>query len=98
MFFDDILIYSRTWEEHLQHLEEVMCILVEQHIYVKMSKCEFGLIEMLYIWLGIREDGIQVHQEKIRAILDWPTPRNVIDLKGFVGICTYYRRFLKGFS
>ena len=54
--------------------------------------------EMLYVGHVISTDGVQVHMEKIRAILDWPTPKNVIELKGFLGLCTYYRRYVKGFS
>lgn len=96
VFFDDILIYSRSWEEHLQHLEEVLSVLGEQQLYAKMSKCEFGMIEMLYLGHVIGE-RVQVHQEKIQVILDWPTPRNVTELRSFLGLCTYYRRFVKGF-
>lgn len=98
VFFDDILIYSRSWEEHLQQMDEVLSILGEQQLYAKMSKCEFGMTEMLYLGHVIGEQGVQVHQEKIQAILDWPTPRNVTELRSFLGLCTYYRRFVKGFS
>ena len=98
VFFDDILIYSRTWEEHLQHIEAVLRILEEQQFYVKLSKCEFGLTEMLYLGRIIGVDGVRVHEEKIRAIRDWPEPRNVTKPRGFIGICTYYRKFVKSFS
>ena len=97
VFFDDIFIYSRTWEEHLQHIEAVLCIL-EQQFYAKLSKCEFGLTELLYLGHIIRVDRVRVHEEKIRAIKDWPEPTNVTELRGFVGICTYYRKFVKSFS
>ena len=98
VFFDDILIYSRSWEEHLQHLDEVLTILGDQQLYAKMFKCEFRMIKMLYLGHVIGEQGVQVHQEKIQAILDWSTPRNVTELRIFLGLCTYYRRFVKGFS
>jgi len=98
VFFDDILIYSKTWEEHLRHLDEVLGILEDQQLYTKGSKCEFGMTEMLYLGHIIGENGVQVHQEKIRAILEWPTPRNVTELRSFLGLCTYYRKFVKGFS
>lgn len=67
--FDDILIYSKTWEEHLQHLETVLRILEKQQFYAKMSKCEFGLTEMHYLG-HIGADGVKVHEEMIRAIPD----------------------------
>ena len=98
VFFDDILIYCRTWEEHLQHIEAVLRILEEQQFYAKLSKCKFGLIEMLFLGHIIGVDGMRVHEEKIRAIRDWPEPKNVTELRGFVGICTYYPKFVKGFS
>ena len=78
VFFDDILIYSKIWEEHLKHLDEVLEILEEQLLYTKMSKCEFGMKEMLYLGHIISVEGVQVHMEKIRAILDWPKPKTVI--------------------
>ena len=98
VFFDDILIYNKTWEEHLKHLDEVLRILEEHMLYTKMSKCEFGMKEMLYLGHIINAEGVQIHMEKIRAILDWPTPKTVTELKGFLVLCTYYRRYVKGFS
>ena len=96
--FDDILIYSHTWEEHLQHLETVLHILKDQQFNSKLSKCEFGLTEMLYLGHIIGAEGVRVHEEKIQAIRDWLEPRNVTKLRVFVGICTYYWKFVKGFS
>ena len=98
VFFDDLLIYSKTWEEHLEHLDEILGITGKQSLYAKASKCEFGLTEILYLGHVISAQGVQVHQEKIRAIVDWPTPRTLTELRGFMGICSYYRRFVRGFS
>ena len=98
VFFNDKLIYSRTWEEHLQHIEAVLRILEEQQFHAKLSKCEFRMKEMLYLGHIIGVDGVRVHEEKIRAIRDWSEPRNATELRGFIGICTYYRNFVRGFS
>jgi hypothetical protein len=70
VFFDDLLLYNKTWEEHLQHVEHIFAIMEEQYLYAKESKCEFGMTEVLYPGHIIGVKGVQVHQEKIQAILD----------------------------
>ena len=75
-----------------------MGILEEQQLYAKETKCEFGMTKMLYLGHVIEENGVQVHQEKIREIIDWPTPKHLTKLKIFLGIFIYYRKFVKGFS
>ena len=67
-------------------------------VLANLSKCEFGLTEMLYLGHIMGVDGVKVHEEKIRAIRDWPVPQDVTTLRGFLGICTYYKKFVKGFS
>ena len=98
IFFDDILIYIHTWEEHLKHIDTVLSILERESLYAKMSKCEFGMTELLYLGHIISAGSVRVDPNKIRAILDWPPPRNTSQLKGFLGLCGFYRRFVKGFS
>ena len=73
-------------------------ILEEKRFYAKLSKCDFGLTYMPYIGHIIGVDGVRFHEEKISAIRDWLEPKNVTKLRGFVGIYTYYRKFVKGFS
>ena len=77
VLFDDILIYNKTWEEHLKHLDEALSILEEHSLYAKISKCEFGMKKMLYLGHVINAEGVQVDMEKIRAIIDWPTPKKL---------------------
>jgi hypothetical protein len=98
VFFDEFLIYSKTWEEHLQHVDQILFIMEEQSLFAKESKCEFGMTEVLYLGHIIRVKGVQVHQEKIHAIMEWPTPKTLRELRGFLGICTYYKKFVKGIS
>jgi hypothetical protein len=83
VFFDDILIYRKTWDDHLEHLREDLDIMQSQSLYAKEYKCEFGMREILYMGYIISGKGVQVHQEKIKAILDWPMPKNLTKLKGF---------------
>lgn len=98
LFFDDILIYNKSWEDHQTHLDIVLSILEEQEFYAKESKCEFGMTKILYLVHIISDKGVQIDQEKIKAIQDWPTPSTLTHLRGFMGLCTYYQRFIKGFS
>ncbi|XP_057812846.2 uncharacterized protein LOC131026858 [Cryptomeria japonica] len=97
VFFDDILIYNHTWEDHIRHLEEVLSIMESQSLFAKLSKYEFGLIEILYLGHVTSADGVKEDEEKIRAIRDWPSPQNITELRGFLGLCAYYRRFVRGF-
>ncbi|XP_057822107.1 uncharacterized mitochondrial protein AtMg00860-like [Cryptomeria japonica] len=69
-----------------------------QLLFAKASKCEFGMMKILYLGHVIGANGVKVHQEKIQVIVDWPPPRNVSDLRGFLGLYSYYRRFIKRFS
>jgi hypothetical protein len=80
VFFDDLLIYNRTWEEHLKHVDEILTIMEEQSLFSKEEKCEFGLTKILYLGHMIGVEGVKVHQEKIQTILDWPTPRSLTEL------------------
>ena len=98
VFFYDILIYSKTWKEHLHHLQEVLKILHDQSLFAKLSKCEFGFTELLYLGHIIGQYGVKVEMEKIKAIIECTRPKNLTELRGFTGICTYYRKFMRGFS
>jgi hypothetical protein len=98
VFFDDLLIYRKTWEEHLQHVEQILTIMEGQSLIAKEFKCEFGMTKVLYLGHIIGFKGVQVHQENIQVIVEWPTPKTLTELSGFLGICSYYRRFVKGFS
>ena len=69
VFFDNILIYSKTWKEHLDHLEEVLKIMHDQYLFVKLSKCELGLIDILYLGHIIGQDGVKVDIGKIKSII-----------------------------
>jgi hypothetical protein len=82
----------------MRHLDEVLTIMEAQSLYAKESKCEFGMTNMLYLGHIINAQGVQVHQENFRAILDWSTPKNVTELRSFFGLCNYYRQFVQGFS
>ncbi|KAL5838392.1 hypothetical protein ACOSQ3_015561 [Xanthoceras sorbifolium] len=98
VFFDDILVYSRTMEEHLSHLEVVLEILGHHQFYIKMSKCEFVKEELEYLGHFISMNGVRVDPRKIEAMVDWPLPKDVSALRGFLGLTGYYRRFVKHYG
>ncbi|WVZ49391.1 hypothetical protein U9M48_000757 [Paspalum notatum var. saurae] len=98
VFFDDILIFSNTWTEHLHHVRTVLTALQEHELYLKRSKCSFGAGTVAYLGDVISEHGVAMDASKVQAVLDWPTPRSVCALRGFLGLAGYYRKFVKDFG
>ena len=98
VFIDDILIYSKTEEEHKEHLKIVLQELREHQLFAKFSKCDFFKDKIQYLGHVVTKEGIFVDPEKIRAIEDWSVPKDVTDVRSFMGIIGYYQRFIKGFS
>jgi hypothetical protein len=98
VFFEDILIYSKTWEEHLQHIWQVLALLQANSIFLKKSKCSFGQTTVGYLGHIISDQGVAVDPEKIKAITSWPQPVTVKQLKGFLGLAGYYRKLIKNYG
>eukprot|EP00253_Pinus_taeda_P031631 PITA_31631 len=98
MFIDDILIYSRNVKEREEHLRLVLQTLHEHQLYTKYSKCDFYKEQIQYLGHIITKEGIAVDPEKIRTIMEWPIPKDVADIRSFMGLEGYYRQFVEGFS
>ena len=98
VFIDDILVYSKDRENHDTHLRVVLETLRKERLYSKLSKCEFWLREVSFLGHIVSEEGIQVDTKKVEVIIEWKPPRNVIEVRSFLGLGSYYRRFVKGFS
>ncbi|KAA3483788.1 DNA/RNA polymerases superfamily protein [Gossypium australe] len=98
VFIDDILVYSRTEEEHDLHLRVVLQILREKQLYAKFSKCEFWLREVIFLGHVVSAEGIRVDPWKVEAILDWKLPKSVSEIRSFLGLDGYYRRFQESFE
>jgi len=85
VFFDDILIYSPTWKMHLHHVTQTLEILKQQQFFLKVSKCAFGKQEMEYLGHIVSHQGVKVDSKTIDAMVAWPRPSNIFELRGFLG-------------
>ena len=97
-FIDDILIYSKTKEEHAEHLRIVLEILRKEKLYAKWSKCEFWLKQVQFLGHVIGKEGIMVEPAKIEAVASWERPRTPTEVRSFLGLAGYYRRFVQDFA
>ncbi|GJZ25696.1 putative nucleotidyltransferase, ribonuclease H [Tanacetum coccineum] len=98
VLIDDILIYSKTQEEHVEHLRLVLELLKREKLYAKFSKCEFWLREVHFLGHVINGNGIHVDPSKIKAIKNWKSPRTPSEIRSFLGLAGYYRSFIENFS
>lgn len=98
VFFDDILVYSRTMEDHLQHLRLTLEVLRTNQLYAKQSKCKFECLEVDYLGHLISAEGVRAEPQKLKAMLDWPQPKSLKALRGFLGLTGYYRKFVQNYG
>ena len=98
VFIDEILVYSGSREKHAEHLRIVLETLREHQLYAKLSKCQFWLDRVAFLGHIISAEGISVDPQKIEAIVNWKPPTNVTEIRSFLGLAGYYRKFVEGFS
>ena len=98
VFIDYILIYSTNKKEHEEHLKIILHVLREEQLYPKFNKCDFFEDKIQYLGHVVSNDGIFIDPKKIKLIIEWPLPKNETDIRSFMGINSYYRKFIEGFS
>lgn len=97
-YMDDLIVFSRSPEEHLTHLRDVLQVLKDNNLKAKLSKCQFNKPELKFLGHIIGREGLKVDPEKIKVVEQWPQPQNVQKLRQFLGLANYFRRFIKDYS
>ena len=90
VYLDDILVFSKSKEEHLEHLKLVLKTLQKEKLLINLKKCSFMKEEMVYLGFVISRDSLKMDSEKVQAIKNWPTPRSVFEVRSFHGLASFY--------
>jgi hypothetical protein len=98
VYLDDIFIFSKSREEHVKHVKQVLDVLRNEKLFLKMSKYEFGKTSLIYFGHIVGGDELKMDPSKVKVILEWPKPNNVIEVRSFLGAAQYWRKFIANFS
>jgi hypothetical protein len=98
VFIDDILVYSKTWTDHIKHLRAIFTTLDHHQFKVKLSKCSSVQTKLKYLGHVVSKEGVATDPDKVAAIKSWPTPKSGKDIKSFLGLAGYYRKFVQNFG
>ncbi len=98
LYLDDVIVFSSSMEQHLQRLEMVLSRLQLKGLKAKLSKCHFFEKEVQYLGHCVSREGVATDPDKISAVENWRVPRDVTEVRSFLGFCSYYHHFVKGFA
>ena len=98
VFVDDILIYSQSEEEHEDHLRVLLQLMRDHQLYAKFSKCEFWFTEVRFLGHVVSASGVSMDPKKVEVMMSWERPKSVFEIRNFLGLAGYYRRFIENFS
>jgi hypothetical protein len=98
VYLDDILIFSKSREEHVKHVKQVLDVLRKEKLFLKLSKCEFGKTSLIYLGHIVGGGELKIDPSKVKVILEWPKPSNVTEVRIFLGAAQYWRKFIANFS
>ena len=98
VYFDDILIYTTSSEDHMDHLRAIFIILCDARLFGNLTKCTFCTDHVSFLGYVVTPQGIEVNESKIEAIKGWPIPQTITQVRSFLGLAGFYRRFVKDFS
>ena len=98
VYFDDILVYSKSLDEHVEHLKCVLNVLQNEKLYANFKKYTFCLEKVVFLGYVVSVKGIEVDEDKVKFIKEWPTPKSITEVRSFHGLASFYKRFVKDFS
>ena len=98
IYFDDILVFSKTMEEHVEHLKVILDILQNERLFINPEKSQFCKDKLIFLGSVISANGLSMDPEKVKAILEWPIPQNITEVKSFHGLVNFYKRLIRNFS
>ena len=98
VYFDDILVYIKNLDEHIDHLHCVLDVLRKEKLYVNLKKFSFFMDKVVFLGYVVSVKGIKVDEEKVKAIKEWPTPKSIAKVRNFHGLASFYWRFVKDFT
>lgn len=98
IYFDDILVFSKTMGEHIEHLKVILDILQTERLFINPEKSKFCKDKLIFLGSVVSTNGLSMDPEKFKAILEWPIPQNIIEVKSFHGLVNFYKRLIRNFS